>query len=149
MKLSSPAAVASAVAHALAWVAWLWTAFWPHSYQGVTATPVQVDELGNVIGTAEQEVVRHSASFVEVNGIGPLLVLFLPVILTGLALMALLTWKGKSAGRVLTIGGLALALLAFCVLGYLSFGVMYLPAALALILSACLFGFRAAARESR
>ena len=148
MKLSSPAAIAAAVAHALAWAAWLWIALWPHSYQGVSATPVQVDELGNVIGTAEQVVVRHSASFLEVNGIWPVLALFIPVVLTGLALIALLTWKGRSAGRVLIIGGLALALLAFCVLGYLSFGVMYLPAALALIVSACLFGFRAAARES-
>ena len=148
MKLSSPAAVAAAVAHALAWVAWLWTAFWPSSYQGVSATPVQVDELGNVIGTAESEVVRHSASFVEVNGIGPLLALFIPVVLTGLALMALLTWKGRSAGRVLTMVGLAFALLAFCVLGYLSFGVMYLPASLALIVATFLFGFRSAARES-
>ena len=148
MKLGSPQVVTASVAHALAWAAWLWLAFWPHSYQGVSATPVQVDELGNVIGTTESEVVRHSASFVEVNGIGPVLALFIPVILTGLALMALLTWNGRSAVRVLIIGGLAFVLLAFCVLGYLSFGVMYLPAALALIVAAFLFGFRAAGRAS-
>ena len=148
MKLSSPAVIAASVAHALAWAAWLWIAFWPHSYQGVSATPVQVDELGNVIGTAEQEVVRHSASFVEVNGIWPVLALFIPVVLTGLALIALLNWEGRSPSRVLTIVGLAFVLLAFCVLGYLSFGVMYLPASLALIVSAILFSFRAAARES-
>ena len=148
MKFGSPAVIAASVAHVLAWAAWLWIAFWPHSYQGVSATPVQVDEFGNVIGTAESEVVRHSASFVEVNGIWPLLALFIPVILTGLALIALLTWQGRSAGRVLVIGGLALALLAFCVLGYLSFGIMYLPAALPLIVATFLFGFRTAARGS-
>ena len=76
------------LAHGLAWAAFLWIAFWPYSYQGVSATPVQVDELGNVVGTAESEVVRYSSSFVEVNGVGPLLLLFIPVILTGLALMA-------------------------------------------------------------
>lgn len=149
MKFSSPAVIAASAAHALAWAAWLWVALWPHSYQGVSATPVQVDELGNVIGTVEREVVRHSASFVAVNGLWPLLALFIPVVLTGLALMALLTWPGKSPGRVLVIGGLALALLAFCVLGYLSFGVMYLPASLGLIVATFLFGFPAAATESR
>ncbi len=149
MEIGRAAVISAAVAHALAWAAFLWMAFWPHSYQGVSATPVQVDELGNVIGTAEIETVRHSASLVEVNGIWVLLPLVIPVILTGLALIALLTWKGRSAGRVLIIAGLALALLVFCFLGYLSFGIIYLPAALALIASALLFGFRAAASESR
>ena len=149
MEIGRAAVISAAVAHALAWAAFLWMAFWPHAYQGVSATPVQVDELGNVIGTAEIETVRHSASLVEVNGIWVLLPLFIPVILTGLALIALLTWKERRAGRVLIIAGLALALLVFCFLGYLSFGVIYLPAALALIASACLFGFRAAASESR
>lgn len=137
------------VAHALAWAAWLWLAFWPHSYQGVSATPVQVDEFGNVIGTTESEVVRHSASFVEVNGIGPLLVLFIPVILTGLGLMALLTWprigvRGdeRSTGTVAILWALTVALLAFCLLGYLSFGVLYVPSALALIVAAAILSFQ-------
>ncbi len=149
MEIGRVAVKSAAVAHALAWAAFLWMAFWPHAYQGVSATPVQVDELGNVIGTAEIETVRHSASIVEANGIWVLLPLFIPVILTGLALIALLTWKERRAGRVLIIAGLTLALLVFCFLGYLSFGVIYLPAALALIASAFLFGFRAAASESR
>ena len=148
MEIGRVAVKSAAVAHALAWAAFLWMAFWPHAYQGVSATPVQVDELGNVIGTAEIETVRHSASIVEVNGIGVLLPLFIPVILTGLALIFLLTWKGRSAVRVLVIAGLALALLVFCFLGYLSFGVIYLPAALALIASAFLFGFGAASAEN-
>ena len=145
MKTGRFAVASATVAHALAWAAFLWMAFWPHAYQGVSATAVQVDELGNRIGPAESEVVRYSASFVEVNGIWALLPLFLPVALTGVALMALLTWQGRSAGRVLIIAGLTLALLVFCFLGYLSLGIMYLPAALALIASAFLFGFRPAA----
>ena len=148
MEIGRAAVISAAVAHALAWAAFLWMAFWPHAYQGVSTTPVQVDELGNVIGTAEIETVRHSASIVEANGIWVLLPLFIPVILTGLALIALLTWKERRAGRVLIIAGLTLALLVFCFLGYLSFGVIYLPAALALIASACLFGFRAASSEN-
>lgn len=147
MKSGRPALMAASVAHALAWVPWLFFAFWPHTYQGVSATPVQVDELGNLVGTGESQVVRHSASFVEVNGIGSLLAIFIPVVLTGLALVVLLTWQGRGAGRVLVMGGLALAILAFCVLGYLSVGMAYVPAALAMIAATLLSNFRAAARE--
>ena len=142
MKFRSVTFVSVSIAHALAWAAWLWIAFWPYSYQGVSATPVQVDELGNVIGTAESEVVRYSSSFVEVNGVGSLLLLFIPALLTGLALIGLLTWKRRSGFRVLLMSGLAFALLAFCGLGYLSFGIMYLPAALALIVAAAAYGLR-------
>ena len=142
VKLKSVTFLSSCVAHSLAWAAWLWIAFWPYSYQGVSATPVQVDELGNVIGTAESEVVRYSSSFVEVNGVGPLVLLFIPVILTGLALIGLLTWKRRSGFRVLLMSGLAFVLLAFCGLGYLSFGIMYLPAALALIVATVAYGVR-------
>ena len=142
------------VAHALAWAAFLWIALWPHTYQGVSATPVQVDEFGNVIGTTEHvlneaSVVRHSASFVEVNGIGPLLLLFIPVALTGVALMTLLAlprigaWGDVRSIRLPAIlWALTVALLAFCLLGYLSFGVLYVPAALALIVAAAILSFR-------
>ena len=148
MKFRSPALILAVVAHGLAWAAWLWMGFWPYSYQGVSATPVQVDEFGSRIGTAESEVVRYSASFVEVNGIGPLLLLFIPVILTGLAVMALLTWKGKSIVRSLVLGGLSTVLLAFCALGYLSFGIIFFPAALASIAATIIIVLRPAARES-
>ena len=82
MKFGSLVIALASLAHVLAWAAWLWIAFWSHSYRGVSSTPVQVDELGNVIGTAESEVVRHSASFLEVNGLGALLFVFIPVVLT-------------------------------------------------------------------
>ena len=129
-------------AHVMAWGAFLWLAFWPHAYQGVSATPVQVDELGNPVGVSESEVVRYSASLVEVNGVWVLIPLFIPVILTGLALIALLTWRGRSAGIALILWVLAVFLLAFCLLGSLSFGMLYTPSALALLVAAVTFSFR-------
>ena len=83
-----------------------------------------------------------SASFVEENGWAALLPMFLPVLLTGLALIALCLWTGGRRGIALIVAGMAAALLAFCGLGYLSFGILYSPAALAMIVAAVAVGFR-------
>ena len=141
MKFDRVAVLVSA-AHALAWAAFLWIALWPWSYQGVSATPVQVDELGNRVGTETSEVVRYSSSFVEVNGIWALLPLLIPVALTGAALMALLAWNARGAGLPVILWALTIALLAFCLMGYLSFGALYVPSALALIVAASIFSLR-------
>ena len=42
-KNSRTAVVSAKVAHILAWAAFLWIAFWPHSYQGVALIDVGVD----------------------------------------------------------------------------------------------------------
>ena len=142
MVIGRAVTVLASVAHLLAWAAFLWIALWPHSYQGVSATAVQVDELGNRVGTEQSEVVRHSSSFVEENGIWALFPLFIPVALTGVALMALLSWRGRVAGIISILWVLTAALLAFCLMGYLSFGVLYMPSALALIVAASIFSLR-------
>ena len=74
VKPNRAAVVTAIVAHVLAWAAFLWIAFWPYSYQGVS---VNSDHPAYVDG-----------------------------------------------------------------LGYLSFGILYLPAALALITAAIISGFR-------
>ena len=124
--------VSASVAHVLAWAAFLWVAFWPHSYQGVAATPVDVRQAG----TTEAEAVQLSASYVEVNGLAVLVPLFVPVLLTALALMFVLTRTEWRLGSALILWLLTVSLLAFCVLGSLSFGVLYLPAALASVVTA-------------
>ena len=145
VKLNRAAVVTAIVAHVLAWAAFLWIAFWPYSYQGVSVNSDHtayvaglgyVDELGVPTG---EEVVRLSASFMEVNGFGAVIYMLIPVILTALAL---LVWNGTRVRNTLMLGGLATVLLAFCGLGYLSFGIGYLPAALALITAAIISGFR-------
>lgn len=137
-RYSGAATISAAIAHALAWMAFLWLAFWPSSYQGVSATPVQVDELGNPVGGAESEVVRYSASVVEVNGVGVLVPLLIPVAVTGLALMMVLAWKEGSIRRTILLWILTAALLGFCVLGLLSVGLMYVPAAVTLAIASVL-----------
>ena len=79
-------------------------------------------------------------SFSEFNGYWPVLALFVPVVVTGLALMFLLTRKVRRVANALVVWGLSAILLAFCGLGYLSFGILYLPAAIALIVTAVAFG---------
>ena len=138
MRNERPAIIAVTIAHVLAWVAFLWLAFWPYSYQGVSATPVQVDELGNPVGELESEVVRYSASVVEVNGVGVLLPLFIPVAVTGVALIVLLAWRDDGTLRTILLWILTVALLGFCVLGYLSIGIMYVPAAIAMAVATVL-----------
>ena len=132
------AVASAAVAHALAWAAFLWTVLNPCAYRGVSTTPSSVDGLHQGQG----EVVHHCAFYSEENGLWALVPIFVPVVLTGLALITLLIWKGPRLGAGLILGGLAIVLLAFCVMGYLSFGVMYSPAAFALIISAIAYGLR-------
>ena len=138
MRNGRPAIIAASTAHVLAWIAFLWLAFWPYAYQGVSATPVQVDELGNPVGEVEAEIVRESASLVEVNGVGVLIPLFIPAVVTGLTLMMLLAWRNGGVRRTILLWILTTALLGFCVLGYLSFGLMYAPAAVALAVATVL-----------
>ena len=108
----SHVAIASAtVAHVLGWAAFLWIAVWP-----------------------------HSESSIEAYEYWSVLALFVPVIVTGLALMFLLTLKKRRAANALVVWGLSAVLLVFCGLGYLSFGILYLPAAIALIVTAVAFG---------
>ena len=148
VKPNRAAVVTAIVAQVLAWAAFLWIAFWPYSYQGVSVNsdhPAYVDGLGYVdeLGVPTgAEVVRLSASFMEVNGFGAVIYMLIPVVLTALALLSLLVWNGTRVRNTLISGRLATVLLVFCGLGYLSFGIGYLPAALALITAAIISGFR-------
>ncbi|MYC29758.1 MAG: hypothetical protein F4X65_06690 [Chloroflexi bacterium] len=142
MKLSRAAVASATVAHVLAWVAFLLLALWPYAYQGVSTTPVQVDEVGNPVGTAQSEVVQYSASFVEVNGFGALASMLVPIALTGLALIILLSWRARGMGNTFVIWVITVLLLAFCLLASLSFGALFVPSALALTVAAVVFSFR-------
>lgn len=146
MKFNRGSVVSASVAHVLAWAAFLWLAFWPFPYRGVSATPVQVDELGNpvgnAVGTAQIETVQYSASLIEVNGLGVLAPLLIPVALTGLALIVLLTWRARNLGNIVALWVMTVALLAFCLLASLSFGILFVPSALALTIAAGVFSFR-------
>ena len=151
-KKSRVAFALATVAHVLGWAAFLWIVLWPNSYQGVSATPVSVDgpnfyrgvsaTLVNVDGTGATESVEvhRYSSFTEVNGYWLVIPLFVPVIVTGLALLFVLTRRERRVSNALVVWGLSAVLLVFCGLGYYSFGMTYLPAAIALIVTAVAFG---------
>ena len=72
--------VSAWTAHALAWAAGVWLAFWP-TYEGVSVTATLHGEPGG-------EVTRSSATAIEANGLYVTLLLLVPILLTGIALLA-------------------------------------------------------------
>ena len=115
-------------ADALAWCAGLWLAFGP-VYRGVSVAPTMP-------GGAETEAARHTATLVETNGLWVIWLLMVPVLLSGLAALAVrLTDSGRLRRKVL-LWMCTLPLLAFCAVAILSIGLIYLPSALALLCAA-------------
>ena len=123
--------------HVLGWAAFLWIVFRPHAHQrSVSTGPVGVD--GN--GVAESQVVVHYVTLTQVDGYVVLIPLFIPVLVTGLALLFLLTRRVQRAANALVVWSLTAILLVFCGLGYYGFGIPYLPAAISLTAAAVTFG---------
>jgi hypothetical protein len=131
VKRGGGAAVAALIAHVWAWIVGLWLAFGP-AYQGVKA--VAPGEP-----TAE---VTLTATYIEVNGLPGLMVVLVPLLLTALSLLVILSTNPGTAARRLLLWVAAVVALGLCALGYLSFGILYLPVALALIVAALLDLFR-------
>ena len=128
MRSVSATTVSAWTSHALAWAAGVWLAFGP-IYHGVSATPVLPGESGG-------EVTRFTATLIEVNGLQVILLLIVPVLLTGIALVAVQLLDAKRTGRKILLWVSAVVLLGFCAVGIFSIGMFYLPAALALLVGA-------------
>ena len=118
------------LAHAAAWVAFLWLVFWPFAYRGVS---IQASPPGS---DAAPVVTELSASLIETNGLWVVLPLLVPVVLTGLAYLAVWNLDSRKWTRSAILWVLAVLTLGFCALGILSIGAFYLPAALALLTTA-------------
>ena len=125
------------LAHFAAWAAFLWIAFWPFAYRGASTQPVPQGS-GQV-----PQVTHYSASFVEVNGLGALFPLLIPVVLTGLALLAVWCWNPGPWARTAALWAMAVLSIVFCVLGMFSFGFFFVPAALVLVVTAIVGTFQA------
>ena len=95
----------TALAHGLAWAAFLWLVLWP-----LTDT---------------------SASFIEVNEVWVVLYFLIPVVLTGLAFLTVWYWNPTRWTGTVILWAMAALLLVFCVLGMLSYGILFVPAFLA------------------
>ena len=92
------------------------------AYQGVSITT--------------EGTTRVSATFIETNGLHVIWVPIVPVLLSGIALMAARRTGPGQTGRRLLLWTIAVVFLGFCALGFLSFGPLYLPVALTLIIVA-------------
>jgi hypothetical protein len=132
------------LAHGAAWAAFLWLLLWPFSYRGVSVTSTQ-QGVGKV--PVAPVATHFSESIIEVNGPVVLIPLFVPVALTGLALLAVWVWNASPIVKRLSLWALAAVCLVFCVLGALSIGVFYLPAALALLITAIVGTFQPPTRR--
>ena len=130
MRSISAATVAAWVAHALAWAAGLWLAFGP-VYQGASTT-------ASAPGEPPGETVRFTSTLIEQNGLWVVPLLLAPIVLTAVALLALRLTNDRQVVRRVLLWGPATLLLGFCVLGIFSIGILYLPAALALLVTAFL-----------
>ena len=100
-------------------------ALWPCFYEGVEAEAIQPAEHA-VRDVGERHL---CASLIEVNGVGVLRVLALPVLLTAIGVGTALLRR-----RVILLVS-TVALGVFCLLAGFSVGLYYLPAAAALLLA--------------
>ena len=120
----TPSGWAALAALLLAIVAGLFLAFYP-VYQGVSATG---SSSGVVTSSSE------SGTLITVNGLWVLVPLCIPIVLAALGLIAV---ARRRRALVWVLGGV---LLGFVVLSGFTIGLFYLPAAIALLLSAGLTG---------
>ena len=79
---------------------------------------------------------RYSATAIEANGLHVILLLLVPILLTGIALLALRLTTKRQAVRQVLLWGPTVVLLGFCAVAIFSIGVFYLPAALTLFVAA-------------
>ena len=112
----------------MAWAAGLWMVFGP-VYQGVSVP-------ATIAGEPAGEATRHTHTLVEANGLWVLWLLLIPVVMSGLVLVAIALTSPGQARRKALLWTLALALLVFCVVGIFSIGLFYLPALVALLVAA-------------
>ena len=118
-------------AHGLAWVAGIGLAVVPVYYGTVTTASVP--------GGPPGETVRHAETLMQANGVwNTLPLLLLPVFLTGAAVLVDgFVPVGRPVRRWL-LWTPTIALLGFCALAIMTIGVVYLPAAAALLLGIAL-----------
>ena len=100
------AGVSAWAAHALAWAAGVWLAFWP-TYQGVSVT-------ATLPGESAGEATRFSATAIEANGLHIVLLLLVPILLTGIALLALQLTDNRQTRRKVLLWVPVVVLLAAC-----------------------------------
>ncbi|MCY4575517.1 MAG: hypothetical protein OXC55_02775 [Chloroflexi bacterium] len=114
------------IAHLWAWGIGLFLALGP-VYQGVSMS-----------STAPGERIETSSTLIEQNGLWVLWILLVPVLVSGVALVAIHFADAGHMRRRALLWTLALGFLGLCVITIISIGLLYLPMALALLFTAIL-----------
>ena len=99
--------VSAWTAHALTWAAGVWLTFGP-VYEGVSVTPVLRDASETPVLRSDgsgSEATRYTATLIEVNGPYVILGLLVPVVLTGIALLAVQLANNSQARRKILLWG--------------------------------------------
>ena len=127
LNLRDLALSAASISHLLAWVAFVLLVFAPF-YHGASVT-------ATAPGAIPSQPVQATATFIEVNGWGVLPIVLTPVAISGVGLLGVILAGPGLVWRRAPLGVSTLLLLGFCIVGRLSIGVLYLPAALAMALA--------------
>ena len=127
MKHYDAAIILTVSAHVLALAAAIFLALGP-AYHGVSVAAVAP-------GGVAAEPVRTTSTLIEVNGLRVLPLILAPVLLTALAALAATVIRADLFWRGPLILALAVVLLGFCMVGIFSIGLLFLPAAFALIVA--------------
>ena len=81
-------------------------------------------------------VYSSGATLIEQNGLYLIWILLVPVLLSGVVLLAIHFMDAGHKGRKVLLWTIALVLLGLCIALYISIGLLYLPMALALLVVA-------------
>ena len=114
--------IATATAHAMAWLVFLWLIFPRCIFRGFSQKSTAV-----VIGSCSLDYDLWGASWY-----------FVPVLLTGVALILVLAFRMSRWWGTLILGFLSIAVVGMCLMGYLGFGIGYVPSALAMLVGTVL-----------
>ena len=127
-KFRDLAFTAALCSHLLAWIALAVLVFVP-IYQGETVAAIPE-------GGIPSQPVRATATLIEVNGWSVLPIVLAPVVISGAGMLGVILAGPGLVWRRAPLGIAALLLLGICVAGAFSIGMFYLPAALAMAVSA-------------
>lgn len=86
-------------------------------------------------------------STIATEGLAGLLALLLPILVSGLFLVAVLAQPGDRAVTMTVLWVTAILMLGFCVLAGFSIGLLYIPAAVAMLIAAALAASSPASSE--
>ena len=123
--------VLSLLAHAWTWGVGLFLVFYPYAYSGFATRSVSNSD-GTTTTTVETGL---SASLIEINGLFVLLVLLVPIAVSGMFLAIALSEPRDRALTITLLWVTAIVMLGFGVL-VASIGFFYVPGALAMLAAA-------------